>query len=118
VAVAVVMVVMVVMVVRNCCATQAAKKVTVGALSLRTNSARKPSAVGNWWSDEALTAATKEHGGCASPTLDLFNIHFDDADVADGLDPMQHSTAYFLLEGKITVVGQMPVGDSSNSLIL
>lgn len=86
---------------------ESAFKVTVGSASLKWNSPTTPPAVGNWWSDSALKAAATT--GCASPTLDLFNVHFYDWMVNPqwGYDPLRANTTYWGLD-KPTVIGEIP----------
>lgn len=88
-------------------------KVTVGSASLKWSSPTQPPAVAHWWSDAAMKAHVPA-SGCASPTLDLYNVHYYDwmFNTDWGYDPMMRNTSFWQLEDKMTVVAEMPASSS------
>ena len=88
---------------------EAAFKVTVGSASLKWSSPTQPPAVTSFWDDASL----RKHGpasGCASPTLDLYNIHYYDWmwNPQWGYDPCRANATYWGVTDRPTVVGELP----------
>jgi len=83
--------------------------VTVGSASLKWSSARQPPAVGNFWSDAALSHASKR----AKAHLDLYNVHYYDwmgprPASSWCYDPMATNVSYWKLTDKPVVVAEIP----------
>ena len=89
-------------------------KVTVGSAALKWD-ATGGSALGNWWNDSALAAATSGKLGKRA-TLDHYQVHYYDwmFNPSWGYDPCRESTSYWALD-KPTVVGELPAASEHYS---